>query len=66
MDALTVMLVVGLIVSTVIAVDARLQVAQLRDLQEKDGRYFEWWLRSMENRKIDRETGVQDDAGLTE
>lgn len=32
-----------------------LKVTSVEDRAERDARYFEWWMRSMENRKQDKE-----------
>jgi hypothetical protein len=54
MDAVTVILILAVMVTLAIAVDARLQLAQIREQQDRDARYAEWWLRSMEERKADK------------
>ena len=35
-------------------IDLRLRVADLKAEQDSDGRYVEWWMRSIEARKADR------------
>lgn len=37
-----------------IAIDARLQIKELRQLHEADQRYIDWYIRSIEERKADK------------
>ena len=61
MDGVTVFVGLVAVVAVLVALDARWQIAALRSDQEKDANYYEWWMRSMEERKANKEA-VREDA----
>jgi hypothetical protein len=50
------------VIACIVAIRAQWKLWDLTERYERDMHYVEWWLRSMENRKADKEQWEVEDA----